>query len=172
MAFQLYNASAGSGKTYTLTKEYLKILLVAPSNDAYKKILAITFTNKAVEEMKSRIVESLIAFTEDEVSEKTADFMQEIASEIKLDVHSIKLKSRKILKNLIHNYAAFDISTIDKFTHRIIRTFTHDLNLPTNFDVTLDTDELLKNAIDVVVAKAGEDEQLTNILINFAKKQN
>ena len=171
MAFQLYNASAGSGKTYTLTKEYLKILLVAPANDAYKKILAITFTNKAVEEMKSRIVESLIAFTEDEVSEKTADFMQEIACEIKLDVHSIKLKSRKILKNLIHNYAAFDISTIDKFTHRIIRTFTQDLNLPTNFDVTLDTDELLKNAIDVVVAKAGEDEQLTNILINFAKSK-
>ncbi len=171
MAFQLYNASAGSGKTYTLTKEYLKILLVAPANDAYKKILAITFTNKAVEEMKSRIVESLIAFTEEEVSEKTLDFMQEIATEIKMDVHSIQLKARKILKNLIHNYAAFDISTIDKFTHRIIRTFTHDLNLPTNFDVTLDTDELLKNAIDVVVAKAGEDEQLTNILINFAKNK-
>lgn len=171
MAFQLYNASAGSGKTYTLTKEYLKILLVAPSNDAYKKILAITFTNKAVEEMKSRIVESLIAFTQDEVSEKTLEFMQEIASEIKLDLHSIQVKSRKILKNLIHNYAAFDISTIDKFTHRIIRTFTHDLNLPTNFDVTLDTDELLKNAIDIVVAKAGEDEKLTHILVNFAKSK-
>ena len=171
MAFQLYNASAGSGKTYTLTKEYLKILLVAPANDAYKKILAITFTNKAVEEMKSRIVESLIDFTKEEVSEKTLDFMREIGAEIKLDVHSIQLKSRKILKNLIHNYAAFDISTIDKFTHRIIRTFTHDLNLPTNFDVTLDTDELLKNAIDIVVAKAGDDEQLTHILINFAKNK-
>lgn len=70
MAFQVYNASAGSGKTYTLTKEYLKILLVAPANDTYKKILAITFTNKAVEEMKSRIIESLIAFTKNEVSEK------------------------------------------------------------------------------------------------------
>ena len=86
MAFQVYNASAGSGKTYTLTKEYLKILLVAPANDTYKKILAITFTNKAVEEMKSRIIESLIAFTKDEVTEKTADFMREIAAEIKLDV--------------------------------------------------------------------------------------
>ncbi len=171
MAFQVYNASAGSGKTYTLTKEYLKILLVAPANDTYKKILAITFTNKAVEEMKSRIIESLIAFTKDEITEKTADFMREIAAEIKSDVPTIQQKFRKILKNLIHNYAAFDISTIDKFTHRIIRTFTHDLNLPTNFDVTLDTDELLKNAIDVVVAKAGEDEELTQILINFAKSK-
>ncbi len=171
MAFQVYNASAGSGKTYTLTKEYLKILLVAPANDTYKKILAITFTNKAVEEMKSRIIDSLIAFTKNEVSEKTAKFMQEIASEIKLDVPTIQQKSKKILKNLIHNYAAFDISTIDKFTHRIIRTFTHDLNLPTNFDVTLDTDELLKNAIDVVVAKAGEEDELTHVLINFAKSK-
>jgi ATP-dependent exoDNAse (exonuclease V) beta subunit len=171
MAFRVYNASAGSGKTYTLTKEYLKILMVAPANDTYKKILAITFTNKAVEEMKSRIIESLIAFTKNEVSEKTTNFMQEIASEIKLDVSTIQQKSKKILKNLIHNYAAFDISTIDKFTHRIIRTFTHDLNLPTNFDVTLDTDELLKNAIDVVVAKAGEDEELTQIIINFAKSK-
>lgn len=171
MAFQVYNASAGSGKTYTLTKEYLKILLVAPANDTYKKILAITFTNKAVEEMKSRIIESLIAFTKNEVSEKTANFMQEIATEIKLDVPTIQQKSKKILKNLIHNYAAFDISTIDKFTHRIIRTFTHDLNLPTNFDVTLDTDELLKNAIDVVVAKAGEEDELTHVLINFAKSK-
>jgi ATP-dependent exoDNAse (exonuclease V) beta subunit len=171
MAFQVYNASAGSGKTYTLTKEYLKILMVAPANDTYKKILAITFTNKAVEEMKSRIIESLIAFTKNEVSEKTTNFMQEIASEIKLDVSTIQQKSKKILKNLIHNYAAFDISTIDKFTHRIIRTFTHDLNLPTNFDVTLDTDELLKNAIDVVVAKAGEDEELTQMIINFAKSK-
>ena len=171
MAFQLYNASAGSGKTYTLTKEYLKILLVAPANDAYKKILAITFTNKAVEEMKSRIVESLIDFTKDEVSEKTLDFMREIGAEIKLDVNSIQIKSRKILKNLIHNYAAFDISTIDKFTHRIIRTFTHDLNLPTNFDVTLDVKELLRNAIDVVVAKAGEDEELTAVLVNYAKSK-
>ena len=171
MAFQVYNASAGSGKTYTLTKEYLKILLVAPANDTYKKILAITFTNKAVEEMKSRIIDSLIAFTKNEVSEKTANFMQEIASEIKLDVPTIQQKSKKILKNLIHNYAAFDISTIDKFTHRIIRTFTHDLNLPTNFDVTLDTEELLKNAIDVVVAKAGEEDELTHVLINFAKSK-
>lgn len=171
MAFQVYNASAGSGKTYTLTKEYLKILLVAPANDTYKKILAITFTNKAVEEMKSRIIDSLIAFTKNEVSEKTAKFMQEIASEIKVDVPTIQQKSKKILKNLIHNYAAFDISTIDKFTHRIIRTFTHDLNLPTNFDVTLDTDELLKNAIDVVVAKAGEEDELTHVLINFAKSK-
>lgn len=171
MSFKVYNASAGSGKTYTLTKEYLKILFQAHSHDKYRRILAITFTNKAVEEMKSRIVDNLIAFSQDEVSDKTDAFMKEIAAEIGSNVITLKEKSKKILKTIIHNYAAFDISTIDKFTHRIIRTFTHDLNLPSNFDVTLETKNLLSNAIDVVIAKAGEDEQLTQVLVNFAKSK-
>ncbi|CCG54589.1 Probable ATP-dependent DNA helicase, UvrD/REP family [Flavobacterium indicum GPTSA100-9 = DSM 17447] len=171
MSFKVYNASAGSGKTYTLTKEYLKILFQAHSFDKYRRILAITFTNKAVEEMKSRIVDNLIAFSQDEVSEKTDAFMKEIAAEIGSDVATLKEKSKKIVKTIIHNYAAFDISTIDKFTHRVIRTFANDLNLPTNFDVTLETENLLRNAIDTVIAKAGEDEELTQVLINFAKSK-
>ena len=171
MSFKVYNASAGSGKTYTLTKEYLKILFQAPSQDKYRRILAITFTNKAVEEMKSRIVDNLIAFSQDEVSSKTDAFMKEIAAEIGTDIVSLKEKAKQILKSIIHNYAAFDISTIDKFTHRIIRTFSHDLNLPTNFDVTLETDTLLRNAIDTVIAKAGEEVELTQVLVNFAKSK-
>ena len=171
MSFKVYNASAGSGKTYTLTKEYLKILFQAPTQDKYRRILAITFTNKAVEEMKSRIVDNLIAFSQDEVSSKTDAFMKEIAAEIGTDIVSLKEKAKQILKSIIHNYAAFDISTIDKFTHRIIRTFSHDLNLPTNFDVTLETDTLLRNAIDTVIAKAGEEVELTQVLVNFAKSK-
>jgi ATP-dependent exoDNAse (exonuclease V) beta subunit len=62
-SFSIYDASAGSGKTYNLVKEYLKIILIAKTNDAYRNILAITFTNKAVHEMKSRIVGSLSEFT-------------------------------------------------------------------------------------------------------------
>lgn len=171
MSFKIYNASAGSGKTYTLTKEYLKILLKSPNNDKYRRILAITFTNKAVEEMKSRIVESLIAFTKEDLVAEMDFFMKEIASETGLSLLEIKQKSKTILKTIIHNYAAFDISTIDKFTHRIIRTFTHDLNLPANFDVTLETDALLRSAIDTVIAKAGEEEELTNVLVSFAKSK-
>ena len=171
MSFKIYNASAGSGKTYTLTKEYIKILLKSPSNDKYRRILAITFTNKAVEEMKSRIVDSLIAFTEDDFSPQTDAFIKEISVETGISIPEIKEKAQKIVKTIIHNYAAFDISTIDKFTHRIIRTFTHDLNLPANFDVTLETDTLLRNAIDIVIAKAGEEEEFTNVLVAFAKSK-
>jgi ATP-dependent exoDNAse (exonuclease V) beta subunit len=168
-AFTIYDASAGSGKTYTLTKEYLKILFLASNNDAYKKILAITFTNKAVEEMKSRIVSSLYEFSIDTTSDKAMELLKDVASETQLSLATLKDKSKAIIKNIIHNYAAFDISTIDKFTHKVIRTFAQDLNLPPNFEVSLETDSLLQEAIDLVISKAGEDVNLTKLLIQFSK---
>ena len=137
-AFTIFDASAGSGKTYTLTKEYLKILLLASNDDAYKKILAITFTNKAVNEMKARIVTSLYEFSSDTTSEKAMELLKEIAVETKLSPAKIKEKAKAIIKNIIHNYASFAISTIDKFTHKVIRTFAQDLQLPPNFEVSLD----------------------------------
>ena len=127
-SFSIYDASAGSGKTYALVKEYLKIILVAKKNDAYRNILAITFTNKAVHEMKSRIVGNLLEFAKDNPNPKAADLMQVLSVEIKLSVSEIQIKSKQIIKHIIHNYAAFDISTIDKFTHKVIRAFAHDLN--------------------------------------------
>lgn len=168
-AFTIYDASAGSGKTYTLTKEYLKILFLARTDDAYRKILAITFTNKAVEEMKSRIVSSLYQFSIDDTSDKAMDLLRDVSKDTNLSVATIKDKSKAIIKNIIHNYAAFDISTIDKFTHKVIRTFAQDLDLPPNFEVSLDTDSLLQEAIDLVISKAGDDVNLTKLLIEFSK---
>ena len=170
-AFSIYDASAGSGKTFTLVKEYLKIILLSSKNDAYRNILAITFTNKAVHEMKSRVVESLYEFTEDNPSEKAQQLMQIIREETNLSLQTIKEKSQAIIKNLIHNYAAFDISTIDKFTHKVIRAFAHDLNLPITFEVSLDTENLLTEAVDAIIAKAGEDEILTNLLVDFTMEK-
>ncbi len=175
-SFSIYDASAGSGKTYTLVKEYLKIILTSPKNDAYRNILAITFTNKAVHEMKSRIVGSLSEFAKDEPSKKAQDLMLELVKdtadwEVKLSINFIKIKSQQIIKHIIHNYAAFDISTIDKFTHKVIRAFAHDLNLPMTFEVTLDTENLLTEAIDAIIAQAGEDETLTKLLIDFTMEK-
>ena len=170
-AFSLYDASAGSGKTYTLVKEYLKIILLSKKPDAYRSILAITFTNKAVHEMKSRVVESLTEFTKDKPSEKAIELMQVINAETSMSLQDIQVKAKSIIKNLIHNYAAFDISTIDKFTHRVIRTFAHDLNLPISFEVSLDTENLLTEAIDALIAQAGEDETLTNLLVEFTMQK-
>ncbi len=168
-AFTLYDASAGSGKTYTLTKEYLKIVFLANTDDAYKRILAITFTNKAVEEMKSRIVENLYEFSKDNTSNKANDLLKVLSLETGLSVATLKDKSKAIIKSIIHNYAAFGISTIDKFTHKVIRSFAQDLNLPPNFEVSLDTDSILQEAVDMVISKVGEDKDLTQLLIDFTK---
>ncbi|TDW45990.1 ATP-dependent exoDNAse (exonuclease V) beta subunit [Flavobacterium sp. 270] len=170
-SFSIYDASAGSGKTYTLVKEYLKIILSSAKNDAYRNILAITFTNKAVHEMKSRIVGSLSEFTKDEPSAKASDLMEDLSRETGLSIIKIKTKSQNIIKHLIHNYAAFDISTIDKFTHKVIRAFAHDLNLPMTFEVTLDTENLLIEAVDAIIAQAGQDETLTKLLIDFTMEK-
>jgi ATP-dependent exoDNAse (exonuclease V) beta subunit len=166
-AFSIYDASAGSGKTFTLVKEYLKIILTSSKEDAYKNILAITFTNKAVGEMKSRVVDTLSEFAQVNPNTKAQEVMAQIQAETQLSLEDIHIKSKAIIRNIIHNYAAFDISTIDKFTHKVIRTFAHDLNLPSTFEVSLETENLLTEAIDALIAQAGDDEMLTDLLVNF-----
>src|SRR5690606_4475739 len=151
-----------------LVKEYLKILLLAPTDDAYRKILAITFTNKAVEEMKSRIITNLTEFSKEDLDVKSWVLMNSLSIETGLSLATIKDKSRAIIKNIIHNFASIDISTIDRFTHKVIRAFAHDLNLSVSFDVSLETDNLLQEAVDAIIAKAGENDVLTNLLVDFS----
>ncbi|MBC7642463.1 MAG: UvrD-helicase domain-containing protein [Flavobacterium sp.] len=170
-SFSIYDASAGSGKTYALVKEYLKIILGSKKPDAYRNILAITFTNKAVHEMKSRIVGGLSEFTKDNPNQKALDLMHDLSDDLKLSLIEIKTKSQQIIKHIIHNYAAFDISTIDKFTHKVIRAFAHDLGLPMTFEVTLDTENLLTEAVDALIAEAGNDIVLTKLLIDFTMEK-
>ena len=120
-SFTIYNASAGSGKTYALAKVYLKIVLASPQN--FKKILAITFTNKAVNEMKHRILSSLHAFSLTKNADKAGPLFQDILKETSYSAQELTSLSKLRLKQILHNYAFFDISTIDKFTHRLIRTW-------------------------------------------------
>lgn len=167
-SFLIYNASAGSGKTYTLVRSYLEILFQSPTDDAYKKILAMTFTNKAVNEMKTRIVNSLHAFSLEETPSKYRDLLLDIAQRVKKSPEEIQQKAKRITRSIIHNYAAFSITTIDKFTLQIIRSFALDLNLPATFEVSFDTDDIINRAVDRVIAKAGVEEQHTKFLIHFA----
>jgi len=167
-SFSIYNAAAGSGKTFTLVKEYLKQILLANSEDYYKHLLAITFTNKAVAEMKQRIVEALVSFSEENSISEPLPMLLNIAEETGLTIEEIQKRSKKILKNLLHNYAGFSVETIDKFNHRLIRTFARDLKLATNFEVTLDTPELLNEAVDLLLSKAGENKEITKVLLDFA----
>ncbi|HET8839046.1 MAG TPA: UvrD-helicase domain-containing protein [Flavobacteriaceae bacterium] len=166
--FVVYNASAGSGKTFALVKIYLSLLFTAKRNDAYRNILAITFTNKAVAEMKNRIVQNLMGFCQTEIPKKNRALLHAIIDETGLSEEDIRKKSKEILKSLVHNYAAFEVSTIDAFTNRVLRTFANDLGLSSNYDVELDVESILNEAVDRLVARAGEDQQLTKTLVDFA----
>ncbi len=168
-SFLIYNASAGSGKTFTLVKEYLKIILKSPFHDTFKNILAITFTNKAASEMKERIIDTLKDFSSDTIlKDSNNNMFQIICEELDMKPEAVHIKSKILLNSIVYNYAFFDISTIDGFTHRIIRTFAYDLKLPINFEVELDQDALLSEAVDRLIAKAGTEKELTKVLIDFA----
>jgi len=164
--FKIYNASAGSGKTHTLTKEYLKIVLSTPGS--FGQILAITFTNKAVNEMKERILNSLHEFSTTDTVEKASVLFVELMSELDLDINKLREKAKRTIKEILHNYGFFDISTIDKFNHRLIRTFAKDLKIVQNFEVVLDTDLLLSEAVDKLLEKVGRDKAMTKVLMEFA----
>lgn len=166
--FKVYDASAGSGKTFALVKEYLKLLFTRKHNDGFKQILAITFTNKAVGEMKIRILDTLKSFSDPEIISNPNGMFEAITTELNLKSTDVHLKSIALLNTIMHNYAAFDISTIDGFNHRLIRTFAHDLKIPINFEVELDTPTLLNQAVDSLISKAGTDAKLTKVLIDFA----
>jgi len=166
--FNIYNASAGSGKTFTLVKEYLKIILSSKEFLPHRHVLAITFTNKAVDEMKTRIIDALTDFASSDILDQKNNLFCQVVDELKSSPYEVHVKSKNLLHKVLHNYAAFDISTIDKFTQKIIRTFAFDLRLPLNFEVELDTDYILHKAVSRLLTKAGKDKVLTKTLVEFA----
>ncbi|MDP3352941.1 MAG: UvrD-helicase domain-containing protein [Flavobacteriaceae bacterium] len=166
--FQVYNASAGSGKTFSLVKEYLKIVLKSNDSNQFQYILAITFTNKAANEMKARIVKNLRQFADSTILSHPTDMFLKIAEEINLDPKIIHRRSISVLQQILTKYGSFSVSTIDSFTHKLIRNFAFDLGLPINFDVELKSKKLLDLAVDQLIAQIGKDEELTNFLIDYA----
>ena len=171
MQFYIYKASAGSGKTYTLVKEYLKMALVDDDPYRFRRILAITFTNKAAAEMKERVIHVLHDIAAANGPEKEANklLLQTISDEINIPQLQLKLRAEKTLSAILHQYSDFSIGTIDSFMHRVVRTFAHDLHLPVNFSVELDQEIILRQAIEQVLDKVGNDDAITRALIGFTE---
>lgn len=174
--FVIYNSSAGSGKTFTLVKEYLKLALATNSDIYFKKILAITFTNKAASEMKERVIATLKQFSKyptitDNGSAQMMDILSLPKSKggIGIEKDVIARRSKKLLANIIHNYNSFGVSTIDKFTLKIVKTFAYDLNLDLNFEIELNSKEVLQNVIDELINQVGKNPIITEILVGYAK---
>ncbi len=165
--FIVYRSSAGSGKTFTLVKEYLKLCLSSKQPDYFKHILAITFTNKAADEMKERIVENIKAFSGHQPESKHLDMFNAVLSEINISKEEAFERSTNIHKALLHKYAYLSISTIDKFFSQIVRSFSFDLHLPFHFDIEIDEKALLDKVTDSLLDKAGNDEEFTNTLVEF-----
>jgi len=166
--FQVYNASAGSGKTFTLVKEYLKILLSTSDSNRFQHILAVTFTNKAAAEMKDRVIQSLREFAKGEILVNKSESFLLLEEELSISDQTLHIRAKKVLHSILDNYSAFHITTIDSFTYRLIRSFAFDLGLSLNFEVEMDAKSLLNEAVELMISKIGEDQELTSVLIEFS----
>ncbi len=166
MSFRVYKASAGSGKTFTLVKEYL--LLVLKNPEKYSRILAVTFTNKAANEMKERIVHALSKLADTAQSDQGDDpLLDQLVSESGMDKGFIRQRAIDVLSLVIHNYSDFSIGTIDSFVYKLVRTFAHDLHLPYQFEVELNDRAVVNLAVDMLIDKVGTDDYITNTLLRF-----
>lgn len=166
--FKIYNASAGSGKTYSLVRDYLSIILGSNNYLPHRHILAITFTNKAVDEMKHRIVSSLMRFSTPKILSADDDLFEDLVSILKISPEFLHRKSKELIQKILHNYGSFEVSTIDKFNQKLIRTFAYDLQLSINFEVELDTNYVLQKSVDNLISKVGQNKALTKVLIDYA----
>ncbi len=161
----VYKASAGSGKTHQLTGAYIRLLFSAPNN--YRHILAVTFTNKATDEMKRRIVEELHNLA---VGNKSG-YLKQLMDEFKLSEKNIRHQSEAILQSILHNYSTFSISTIDGFFQQTMRAFTREMGITGGYKVEVDNKSFLPEIVDLMLNELDEDgnEDLIQWLLGFMK---
>lgn len=165
----VFTASAGSGKTFTLVREYLKLCLKGDNPQYFKRILAITFTRKAAAEMKERVIATLTLLAREKTDAESGSLLKLYSDYLGLEPHVIRARSGTVLKNMLHNYADLSISTIDRFVQKLIRSFTRDLNLPVDFEVLLEHEDFLKETIDRLINEVGMNAELSQTLIDFLK---
>ena len=165
--FIIYKSSAGSGKTYTLTLEYLKLALQSPH--AFKQILAVTFTNKATQEMKERIIEELKRLRHQVNPDEKMD--AELINSLKVDEAGLSILAQQTLTAILHDYGRFSVSTIDSFFQKVVRAFAREIDLNAKFDVELDQLAVLERVVDRVVMLVMEDEFLHKWLVDYAYEQ-
>ncbi len=158
----VYKASAGSGKTFTLATEYIKLVVENPQS--YRNILAVTFTNKATEEMKMRILSQLYGIWKQlPDSEK---YLQVICEKTGLDEAFVSERAGMALSNLLHNYNYFRVETIDTFFQRVLRNLARELDLTANLRIGLNDYQVEELAVDQLI----EDLKTTDVLLQWLLK--
>ncbi len=164
----IYKASAGSGKTFALTMEYL--ILLYEHEGIHRHILAVTFTNKAAGEMKHRILSSLSALSH--YSEgKPMEEMKQLIEATGLDEKAISRKAGELLDTILNDYSGFSVGTIDKFFQSVIRAFTREIGIQPGYNLELDHSRVLSLAVDRLFQDLGNHRELQDWLIRFAEER-
>ncbi len=169
--YSVINASAGSGKTYTLVQRLLMICLRFPNQpDAIRTVIALTFTNKAANEMKERILFYLGEFVKDNYSgnqdlKNIQDALSEQGYRITLD--DLKQRSQNVLDYILHHYSTLNIGTIDKFNSRLVKSFSYELGLAQNFNLEIQPEPYLIEAVDKMLNDIGEEETVSEAFMDF-----
>ena len=153
---EIIKASAGSGKTFTLAKKYIKLLLETSDRYAYRHILAVTFTNKATEEMKSRILKELHVLA---TEPRESDYYKEFVPEHYQDDASLQEAARTVLCNILHDYGAFAVSTIDRFFQQTLKAFSREIGHFASYQVELDKNSLIAESVDRVLDSMTDDKK-------------
>lgn len=164
----VYKASAGSGKTFTLAKEYMTLVIKDPM--AYRTILAVTFTNKATEEMKMRILSKLYGIAHRLPDAK--DYLEQI-QEILGDDYSEQLivdNAGTALSNLIHNYNYFRVETIDTFFQSVLRNLARELDLTANLRIGLNDEQVEQQAVDELIEELKDTDKLLFWIMEYIKE--
>ena len=165
MRARILNASAGSGKTYQLAYKYVRDVVEQPT--LYRHILAVTFTNKATEEMRSRILSEIHTLA----SGGKSGYLASLCAELSLDERTVRTRAREARTRILHDYSRFTILTIDTFFQRILRAFIQELGLDLNYNVEIETASVLSKSADALVEQIRIDEELQRWLTAFVQER-
>lgn len=158
---KIYQSSAGSGKTYTLVKEYLLLVLKKPS--LLRSTLAVTFTNDATGEMKERVVKALWELSVGKNETLKKDIEASIGNSV-----DIRKVAGNVLTHILHHYTELSIQTIDSFFLNITKSVAYEAGLPGRYNVDLNRDAAIDFITSELLLSAGDDKELTNWLLDFA----
>jgi len=161
----IYRSSAGSGKTYTLTREYLYLALRSGDPRAYRRILAVTFTNKAMQEMKDRIIRKLAEFADGDVADPLE---KELIRRLGMDENQFVTSCENLLTTILHQYSHFAIITIDAFFQQIIRSFARELQISGGYRLELQQDLVYRQVVQELMNEADENAYVRNWLEDFS----
>jgi len=166
--FKIYKASAGSGKTFTIVKEYLTLCL-GDNADAYREILAVTFTNKAANEMKAKILRFLLGISEGSSKGDIRQMRSYLISTLEIEERELIRRAKQLYIKILHNYSDMAVCTIDSFVQRLSRSFAKELDLPGQYSVILDNDDLIDEIIQRLSDEIGKNQFITKILSEFVE---